>query len=201
MNENPSPFSTFYLTGERPGDDPADVGPLRPALFSAYQDLSKLRYDFPLVLVNGDADGAFARSLSDIIDGILQEIAPRGIEGERLRRHMLALEEGIRTLASRGRKGSLLQLWDLAETALLSKADDSARKSLSDSLSRARALASLGDEIPVGVLYRDPSVPCYDDLRAGERPNTPDLIRTVLDEEFDKVTIWPQIGATPLGAE
>ena len=50
------------------------------------------------------------------------------------------------------------------------------------------------------MLYRDPSVPCYEDLRAGERPNTPDLIRTVLDEEFDKITIWPEAGAASLGA-
>jgi len=67
-------------------------------------------------------------------------------------------------------------------------------------MTRALAIASLTDEIPVGILYRNPSVPCYEDLRAGERPNTPDLIRTVLDEEFDKITIWPEAGATSLGA-
>ncbi len=67
-------------------------------------------------------------------------------------------------------------------------------------MARALAIASLTDEIPVGVLYRNPSVPCYEDLRAGERPNTPDLIRTVLDEEFDKITIWPEAGAASLGA-
>lgn len=68
-------------------------------------------------------------------------------------------------------------------------------------LGRARAIASLSDEIPVGILYHDPSVPCYEDLRAGERPNTPALIKTVLDEEFDKVTIWPQTGTAPAAAE
>ncbi|NOX40876.1 MAG: 2-oxoglutarate oxidoreductase [Alphaproteobacteria bacterium] len=56
-------------------------------------------------------------------------------------------------------------------------------------MARARAIASLDDEIPVGVLYHDPEVPCYDDLRAGERPNTPALIKTVLNEEFDRVAI------------
>ena len=66
---------------------------------------------------------------------------------------------------------------------------------------RALALASLTDEIPVGVLYRNPSVPCYEDLRAAERPSTPDLIRTVLDEEFDKVTIWPETEGISAGAE
>jgi len=58
-------------------------------------------------------------------------------------------------------------------------------------MARARAIASLDDEIPVGILYCNAEVPCYEDLRAGERPNTPALIETVLDEEFDKVTIWP----------
>jgi 2-oxoglutarate ferredoxin oxidoreductase subunit beta len=65
----------------------------------------------------------------------------------------------------------------------------------------ALALAALTDEIPVGILYRNPAVPCYEDLREAERPNTPDLIRTVLDEEFDRVTIWPEAEATPAGVE
>ncbi len=68
-------------------------------------------------------------------------------------------------------------------------------------MSRALAIAALTDEIPVGVLYQNPSVPCYEDLREAERPNTPDLIRTVLDEEFDKVTIWPHVDEVAVGAE
>ncbi len=64
---------------------------------------------------------------------------------------------------------------------------------------RALAIASMQEEIPVGILYNDPSVPCYDDLRAGERPNTPALVKTVLDEEFDKVGIWPD-SADPAGS-
>jgi len=59
-------------------------------------------------------------------------------------------------------------------------------------IDRAREIASLTDEIPVGILYRNADVPCYEDLREGERPNTPGLIRTVLNEEFDKFTIWPE---------
>ena len=59
-------------------------------------------------------------------------------------------------------------------------------------IDRAREIASLTDEIPVGILYRNSTAPCYEDLREGERPNTPGLIRTVLDEEFDKFTIWPE---------
>ncbi len=139
----------FHLTGERSGNDLDDIGrlSLRPALFTDRRDLTKLRYDYPLVLVAGDADGAFVRSLSDIIDGILQEIAPRGIEGERLRKHVLRLEEEIRTLASRGAKGSLMQLWDLAATKLLSRADDAGQNSLGDSLSRARGVLRFDGEV------------------------------------------------------
>ena len=59
-------------------------------------------------------------------------------------------------------------------------------------MTRAREISSLTDEMPVGVLYRNDAVPCYDELREGERPNTPGLVRTVLDEEFDKFTIWPE---------
>jgi 2-oxoglutarate ferredoxin oxidoreductase subunit beta len=68
-------------------------------------------------------------------------------------------------------------------------------------MARARAIASLADDIPVGILYRNPAVPCYEDVREAERPNTPDLIRTVLDEEFDKITIWPEVEHAPVGAE
>ena len=59
-------------------------------------------------------------------------------------------------------------------------------------LNRAQALAMLDEEIPVGVLYSNPHVPCYDELRKGKRPSTPQLVETVLNEEFDKVGIWPE---------
>jgi hypothetical protein len=141
MSEPLSSLSTFHLTGESPGKDFADIGHLglRPALFSAYQDLAKLRHDYPLVLVDGGTNGTFVRSLTDIIDDVLREIAPRGIEGERLRKQVLGLEDEIRILVDRGNKGTLLQLWDMAETNRLSKADQAGRESLGDSLSRARA--------------------------------------------------------------
>ncbi|GMQ90140.1 MAG: hypothetical protein BMS9Abin10_0492 [Gammaproteobacteria bacterium] len=159
MSENLLPLATFHLTAQRSGIDldGGDRLELRPALFGAYQDLSKLRYDYPLVLV--DTDGTFARPLSRIIDGILQEIAPRGIAGERLRKHVLALEREIRMLASGGNKGPLMELWDLAASALLSRAGESARESLQDSLERARRaltfdgeLSACDQELPVRLL-------------------------------------------------
>lgn len=56
---------------------------------------------------------------------------------------------------------------------------------------RAREIASGIDPVPVGILYRDESVPCYDELRHSSELRTTDLIRTGLEAEFDKFTIWP----------
>jgi 2-oxoglutarate ferredoxin oxidoreductase subunit beta len=56
---------------------------------------------------------------------------------------------------------------------------------------RAREIASSEDPIPVGILYRNPSVPCYEDLRRSGMLRTTDTIRTSLEAEFDKFTVWP----------
>jgi len=58
-------------------------------------------------------------------------------------------------------------------------------------LESARALASRDDPIPVGVLYRNPQAPCYEDLRRSQGLRTPELIRSGLEAEFDKFTVWP----------
>jgi len=59
-------------------------------------------------------------------------------------------------------------------------------------MNRAREIASSFDPIPVGILYRNPSVPCYEDLRHDPRLRTADLIRKGLEAEFDKFTVWPE---------
>ncbi len=59
-------------------------------------------------------------------------------------------------------------------------------------LHRAREVASTIDPIPVGILYRNEEVPCYEDLRSSTVLRTADLIRSGLEAEFDKYTIWPQ---------
>jgi 2-oxoglutarate ferredoxin oxidoreductase subunit beta len=56
---------------------------------------------------------------------------------------------------------------------------------------RAREIASSEDPIPVGILYRNPSVPCYEDLRRAGMLRTADSIQTSLEAEFDKFTVWP----------
>jgi len=59
-------------------------------------------------------------------------------------------------------------------------------------LNHAREVASVEDPIPVGILYRNPDVPCYEDVREIKQLRTTDLIRGGLESEFDKFTVWPQ---------
>ncbi len=56
-------------------------------------------------------------------------------------------------------------------------------------LNRAREIASAHDPIPVGVLYRNTEVPCYEDLLKPKRSYTADAIKAALEKEFDKFTI------------
>jgi 2-oxoglutarate ferredoxin oxidoreductase subunit beta len=59
-------------------------------------------------------------------------------------------------------------------------------------LHRAREIATGEDPIPVGILYRNPEVPCYEDLREIKQLRTTELIRSGLESEFDKFTVWPE---------
>jgi 2-oxoglutarate ferredoxin oxidoreductase subunit beta len=59
-------------------------------------------------------------------------------------------------------------------------------------LDRAREIASCVDPIPVGILYRNPEVPCYEDLRETDHLRTTKFIQTGLEAEFDKFTVWPK---------
>lgn len=57
---------------------------------------------------------------------------------------------------------------------------------------RAREIASTQDPIPVGILYRNVQVPCYEDLRNAGQPRSPSFIKKGLEAEFDRFTVWPQ---------
>jgi len=135
----------FHLTGKRlgPGLAALDGLDLRPGLLARYGDLTQLRYDFPLVLVAGRADEECIQSLSGLVNGVLQEIAPHGTEGEQTRRHVLRLEREIRTLAASGTPGSLAQMWDAA-AARIGTASDPA---LASSLRRARTALQVNGEV------------------------------------------------------
>lgn len=125
----------FHLTGRRPaaGLEAVDSLALRPALLARYRDLTALRYDFPLVLVDRAADGDRVQALSGLVDRLLQDIA-RGDDAERVTRHVLRLERQLRVLLAEGVEGSLSTLWDMAAERLGVRDDELLR----DSLGRAR---------------------------------------------------------------
>lgn len=56
-------------------------------------------------------------------------------------------------------------------------------------LNRAREQAGRRDRIPLGILYRNPDVPRYDQLAQPKRKSSVEAIRGVLDREFDTYTI------------
>jgi 2-oxoglutarate ferredoxin oxidoreductase subunit beta len=58
-------------------------------------------------------------------------------------------------------------------------------------LVEARRIVGTSERLPVGVIYRNPDVPCYEELRKPDRLYTPESIAKGLDEELDKFTIWP----------
>ncbi len=77
-----------------------------------------MRHDFPVVLDEHVGAPEFVRSLSSLVDAVLKEVAPRGIEGERLRRHGLQLEREIRRAVDAGAGGTLTELWAIAAAQL-----------------------------------------------------------------------------------
>jgi hypothetical protein len=110
----------FHLTGRHAGEGLAAIDGLglRPALLAPYRDLAALRHDFPLVLVEQGRGREFVRSLSSLVNAVLTDVAPRGVEGERLRRHALQLETEIRRAMEDGASGTLGELWEAAAARL-----------------------------------------------------------------------------------
>jgi len=58
-------------------------------------------------------------------------------------------------------------------------------------LVEARRIVGTSERLPVGVIYRNPDVPCYEELRKPDRLYTPESIAKGLGGELDKFTIWP----------
>ncbi|MDR0576727.1 MAG: ferredoxin [Candidatus Accumulibacter sp.] len=142
----------FFLSGKAntPNLEVIDRLNLRPALFASYRDLTRLRYDFPLVLVAEPAGGACIESLSGLIDGILDKIA-HGDDAGRIRKHLLRLERHIRAQAAAGKGGKLSALWDKAARDL-GKSD----KAIAESLAQARANLKVDGD----VVDCDGAMPC-----------------------------------------
>lgn len=136
----------FHLTGEVDVEQDEEHG-LRPALLAPYRNLAALRYDYPLVLTRNDVEDTCVRSLSSIVDGVLQTIAPTGVDGEQMRKHCLRLETRIRVLVSGLVAGSLTEFWDTAELELVAECDEDETQSLTEDLQQARRALSVNGEI------------------------------------------------------
>ncbi len=59
-------------------------------------------------------------------------------------------------------------------------------------INRAREIASLADPIPVGILYRNPEIPCYEVLRDAGQQRSAKYVKAGFESELDKFTVWPQ---------
>ena len=97
MSHGASPLAAFHRIGDRSRlpASAAPAGMLRPALFAAYHDLSRLRTDFPVVLTDEPGVGPWAVSLADLVDGLLRNVTQPGAADEDIRRHVLAVEGAV----------------------------------------------------------------------------------------------------------
>lgn len=136
--------ASFYLTGRRMDTRLGNVEGLglRSAQFAAYRDLHELRYDFPLILVDGDDVRGTLRSLSGLVDDLLETVAVEE-DADRIRHHAMLLEREIRTRADLG-AGRLSAVWDASVRALTSGSDD---ELLPDSLGRLTAAKGVDGEL------------------------------------------------------
>jgi hypothetical protein len=112
----------FHLTGAPGGHLETVPAAARPALLAPYRDLGALRYDYPVVLVDDAIGEACVCSLTALVDDMLRLSAPRGVEGERVRRDVLRAEREIRRLLAEGARGTLSDLWARAAPHLADEA-------------------------------------------------------------------------------
>ncbi len=142
--QDPADFAraemAFFLTGRHPGTELESVEgrDLRPALLAGYRDLAALRYDYPLVLVEGRSGAEAVRPLSAIIDEALASVA-RGDDADRITQHVLRLEKAMRASMAQAPGRRLGDLWEMAAGELGHESD----KALADSLQRARSAIQL----------------------------------------------------------
>ena len=130
----------FHLTGKRDNAQTESMaGTDRvPALLAPYRDLSDLRYDYPLILIDGAETQAFVDTLSGVINRLLRDIAPQGNAGEQLRQHIFRLEKRMRELAVGKFSVTLSELWKQAEKSLLAECTKAEAEWLGNSIATAR---------------------------------------------------------------
>lgn len=155
-NAEPSP------AGPKPLTSSAGAA-LRPALFARYVALEDLRYDYPLVLIDSDAEdnsGEYLfRPVSRIIDDILRKTAPPDTSGEAMRQQVLRLETRIRRRVAQFGAARLTDLWSTCAAELVGQSSEAPFGPLEVNLDRARQnllvdgiVIDCDDKTPVRVL-------------------------------------------------
>jgi hypothetical protein len=119
-------------------DVKAHANARRPALFARYAALDRLRYDYPLVLVDDASGKTLFRPLMRVVDEVLSATAEPGPEGEALRQQVLRLEARIRARLAKGGGGTLRALWQQAAGDLLRECGEAPFGPLDSNLDRAR---------------------------------------------------------------
>ena len=157
MNANLQQQTVFHLTGRRASEtlEPVAGLGLRPALISRYRDLTRLRYDFPVVLVDGAGLQPFVRSLSEIVNVFLRANAAPGPDGEGMRKHVLRIESEIRREVAAGARHRLTVLWRSAALKLAEHADPALAETLShagSSLGVDGEVLDCGADMPAALL-------------------------------------------------
>ncbi len=111
---------------------------LAPALFSHYRGLAALRYDYPVVLLDHDADRC-AVPLADIIGELIRSANSSEPGGEQYCRDLYQLEANIKQVAAKGTEQRLSTLWDTAARQCLATAQDARRRQvMRENLNSAR---------------------------------------------------------------
>jgi hypothetical protein len=134
----------FYLTGRIRSPEllPIEGLALRPALFARYRDLSGLRHDYPVILVE-DAEGeSSVLSLSGFFD-VIAAAAGEKTDPLRVQTHAERIEREIRKAVFSGASGRLSALWDEAERSLSAQVDGPWQ----DSIARLRTARAIDGEV------------------------------------------------------
>jgi 2-oxoglutarate ferredoxin oxidoreductase subunit beta len=59
-------------------------------------------------------------------------------------------------------------------------------------LNRAREIAEQDEKIPVGILYKNPNIPTYDEIRKPRKFFSVEERKMALEYEFDKFSTKPE---------
>lgn len=109
----------FFWQAEHPAPALADAAPaaLTPANLFAVKNLERIRYAFPLCVVE-DAAEQPVLPLVQIFDALIEKSGKEGDDQEQYKRHLLFLEKEIKRLAEAHPGEKLSTLWDRAAAVL-----------------------------------------------------------------------------------